>query len=111
MTQIMTQLTDLLEEERVALVAGALDRLPELRSRKESLLAELEAAPDRTLPAELRELCERNQLLISAALDGTKAALKRMAELRAVQSQLSTYESAGRKQSVPAKPGSLERKA
>lgn len=111
MDEISTQLQALLEEERMDLIAGNLDRLEEFTSRKEALANAFLSEGGTNLTPELKEMCARNQELIAAALKGAKAATKRLAELRAVQSRLSTYDQAGQKQTVSSAPSALEKKA
>ena len=111
MDEISTQLKALLEEEREALVAGNLDRLEEFTAEKDRLADAILAEGRPPLGPELKQMCSRNQELIAAALKGARAATKRLTELRAVQSRLSTYDQAGQKQIVSSAPSALEKKA
>lgn len=111
MDDLATQLHALLEEERAELIAGNLDRLGALTAEKNRLAAAILNGQSAALTPELKDLCARNQELVAAALKGARAATKRLTELRAVQSRLSTYDQSGQKQTVSATPSALEKKA
>ncbi len=93
----------LLDSERQALVSGNLDELSQLHDRKEQLISALNAL-DR-LEADalvgVREKMSRNQALLSSAMEGIRAVADRMAELRRVRQNLSTYDRDGKRHQFP----------
>lgn len=107
-------LTDLLEEERSALLRGDLDATAALLPEKERLLAALpEAAAPKAAP--LQELAKRvacNQLLLEGALEGLRSVTERLAALRRVRDSLETYGADGKRRRHGTSPRrALERRA
>ncbi len=113
-TQLFRDLDALLDEERKALMEGALDRLPGLLNQKQALLdkvARLEADPGEKLAA-LHEKTLRNQTLLDAAVEGIRSVAERLAALRRVRDSLDTYDSDGQLLRVSSKGAAhLERRA
>ncbi|SLN63202.1 hypothetical protein [Roseisalinus antarcticus] len=112
MTDTVMRLRDLLESEREALLSGDLRTVGRLGAEKLDLVEGLETAPagDGTL-REIAELSARNQSLIAAALDGTRSVVRRLGQLKDVQSQLTTYDANGRKAQVLTASVRSDRKA
>lgn len=95
-------LSDLLDSERKALLAGELNRLADMLEPKETLIDAINAGPQDDLNG-LRQLdakVKRNQLLLDGALEGIRAVAIRMAELRQVRNGLETYGADGKKRTI-----------
>lgn len=110
----ITQLDQLLEDERRVLLAGELSKLAHLLPKKESLIDALgsEQTPDRDALEALNQKVERNQLLLDSALDGIRSVARRLATLRRVRTSLETYDADGRKKSIGmSKDGRVEKRA
>ena len=107
-------LAGLLDDERAALLAGELARLPEFIAAKERLLSRLEGAanppPAVSLDA-LRAKAQDNQLLLDAALRGVQAARARLDVARGGGPALSTYDAKGRAETHGGARPSFERRA
>lgn len=107
-------LDDLLEDERDALLAGALDRIADLHDRKTELIETLHLLDlqDQQQLSELSQKLDRNQALLSSALDGIRSVAQRLAAVRQVRENLDTYGSDGQRKSVKTKvEKSLEKRA
>lgn len=113
MTMVAT-LSDLLDQERVALLDGDLDQVTKLLEPKEELFGKIgeNAQHDAGALQALDAKVKRNQLLLNGALEGIRTVKERMAALRRVQTSLDTYSADGRKQEIQLKPpSSVERRA
>jgi len=99
-----TALEALLDEARVALVAGDLSLLAEITPRME-LLAETLTAPDRATAERLQRKASRNALLLQSAARGVRSAMGRLSEIT-TPPMLVTYDALGRRGAVagPASP-------
>lgn len=110
----ISELDDLLEAERDALLSGNLDQIGRLLERKEALIDELstlERFESDTLQSLTGKL-KRNQALLDSALEGIRKVAKRLAALRRVRSTLDTYDSNGAKKSIDiVSEGSIEKRA
>jgi hypothetical protein len=106
-------LAAVLEDERQALLAGDLDRLPALLLRKQSLAERLGAAvPPAPALAGLRAAAVRNARLLAAARAGLDGALERVAALRGGGAAgFDSYDARGRPARVTARDVRLERRA
>jgi hypothetical protein len=92
----------LLEEERTALLSGALDKLTDMLPRKEALIDALNGVPHADIPT-LQSLdikVKRNQLLLDGALEGIRNVAERLATLRRLRGSLETYGSDGKKRNI-----------
>ncbi|MFK7834741.1 MAG: flagellar export chaperone FlgN [Sulfitobacter sp.] len=99
----VSELADLLDAEREALLAGDLEKLNDLLVPKEALIdamGDLHKPDAETLDA-LGTKVERNQLLLDGALEGIRAVATRMAKLREVKGTLETYGADGKKRDIP----------
>ena len=104
----------LLDDERQALLTGDFDALQKILDQKEDLIKVLSTqhGSDFSGMQMLAPQIERNQELLSHALDGVRAVARRLAELRQVRESLDTYDATGRRKSVPAQSEhSLEKRA
>ena len=113
-TGTLTELNDLLDAEREALLQGDLEKLNALLVPKEALIEAVNKTAQSDLPA-LRKLdskVRRNQLLMDGALEGIRAVALRLARLREVKGALETYGADGKKHDIIAAPDStVERRA
>ena len=113
-TQLFRDLDTLLDDEKAALMDGALDNLPALLARKQALLEKVtQLGPDAgDNLAGLQQKTLRNQTLLDAALDGIRSVSERVAALRRVRASLDTYDREGQVLRVSAKSAThLERRA
>ena len=95
-------LSDLLDAERQALLAGDLEALGGLLEEKEALIEAMNAARHHDTDG-LRRLdskVRRNQLLLNGALEGIRNVSNRVAELRKLRTSLETYDARGQKRSI-----------
>lgn len=107
-------LDDLLDKERVALLAGNLELIGRILARKEALMdtlgdhskLEFEALSD------VRSKAFRNHALLGSALDGIQRVADRLVAMRRIRNSLETYDALGQRQKVvmPLK-GSVEKHA
>lgn len=106
-------LNALLQEERNALVRGDLEGLQTLADRKSEVFDDLDvSALPRQEFEQLQHMLDRNQALLSSALDGIRAVATRMAELRKTRSGLETYDQSGsRSRFETRQPQALEKRA
>ncbi len=112
--KIISQLDDLLEQERNALFQGELDKLVGLIEKKRQLIEALNAfGVSKTDELDLlKGKAARNQELLDSALKGIKSVSTRLATLQKVRQSLDTYDAKGRKQTIQAElPNKLEKRA
>lgn len=100
MADPMRDLDNLLDLERLYLLKGALDHLPEISDRKLELVDELHGQ-SHALPDAIREKLHKNQDLLKSAIAGIQAAKNRMTEFRHVRDCLSFYGPQGHMQNIP----------
>ena len=111
---IIESLDVLLERERQALIGGHLDAVPDILSRKETLLSRLSAQSGFQAKhlTHLRDKVSRNQILLESALRGIHEVADRISTLRRAQRSLETYDSAGGKTVIVTRPEhKMERRA
>lgn len=99
---ILASLADLLDRERTALLNGDLEAISRGLSEKERLINAsnaLHSDHEKDLSA-IRGKAQRNQILLSSALDGIRAVSDRVAALRRVRDTLETYDQTGRKTAI-----------
>jgi len=101
-TEIMAGLDAILERERSALLAGDLDKMPQLLEEKTALIEALEALdPDDKPDMEpLRDKAERNQALLDGALQGIRQVAGRLAAFRRLRHSFVTYDETGHKRTI-----------
>ena len=113
-TDIMADLDALLEEEREALLTGALHRIEELMQRKSALIDTyvLASADKPDALADLQGRLGRNQVLFDQALAGIRNVAARLGTLRRLRKTLETYDRNGQKSAlVTSEENRLERRA
>ena len=111
---LLDSLSSLLEEERNALLSGALEDVADILERKERLIDALAAQDlhDRPALEQLHASLSRNQQLYDRALEGIRSVSTRLSALRRVRKTLETYDSMGRKTDIAEPPAQrLERRA
>ena len=107
-------LDDLLDAERKALLAGELDKISRLHERKTALVEQLRVQDlqDQAQMTSLTGKIDRNQALLSSALDGIRSVATRLAAVRHVRETLETYDANGLKKAIkPQAEKSLEKRA
>ncbi|WP_089898517.1 hypothetical protein [Loktanella fryxellensis] len=101
-----------LQDERIALLSGRLDALPDLAQRKLDLLPSLlSATHDAATIARIDQALRRNARLLAAARDGIAAARDRLTAVKAVRDGLDVYGADGSRTSILRRNDMLERKA
>ncbi len=96
---LIKSLEEVLDLERAALVEGDLDRLNHMVPEKEKLIGALNDLQVLSSDDLIRvhQKVERNQALLNSAADGIRAVASRMAELRRVRHEFSTYGADGQR--------------
>jgi flagellar biosynthesis/type III secretory pathway chaperone len=108
----ITQLHQILDQERRALVTADFDGLASYVSQKEQLLLQMEeTSPPRDVLRPIRQKMDENLTLLAAAIKGVTAAGERLADLQNVKAGLSVYDHAGRLELVRTHNPALEKKA
>lgn len=114
MSTLFAALDDLLEDERDALLNGRLESIAALHDRKSELIEELRHLDlkDQQKLSQLGQKLDRNRALLSSALDGIRAVIQRLADVRQVREGLETYGADGQRKLIKT-PGeqSLEKRA
>lgn len=111
---IMAALDALLEEERTALVSGALERIEDVMERKSALIDALaeSGVDDAETVSALQAKLGRNQVLFDQALAGIRTVASRLSALRHLRKTLETYDQHGRKSALmTSTENKLERRA
>ena len=111
---VIDALDDLLDAERKALLAGELDKIGRLHDRKARLVEQLSLLEleDQNQLDSISTKIDRNQMLLSSALDGIRSVARRLAAVRHVRETLETYDADGRKNTIKTKTEqSLEKRA
>ena len=96
--EVRDRLEACLMRERAALLAGDFAALARLEDEKSALVAAAGALDDRRI----RDLADRNNVLLRAAGEGLKAAQARLADLRDAKHGFSTYGADGSRRDAPA---------
>lgn len=98
-TDLIRSLEEVLDLERNALVSGDLDRLNHMTPEKEKLIGAINALQvfESGELIRLQQKVERNQALLNSAAEGIRSVAARMAELRRVRQELSTYNADGQR--------------
>ena len=98
-TDLIKSLDEVLDLERHALVEGDLDRLTHTAPEKEKLIGALNDMQvfDSDELIRLQKKVARNQALLNSAADGIRAVAARMAEMRRVRQEFSTYGADGQR--------------
>jgi len=98
-TDLIKSLEEVLDLERTALVDGDLDRLNHMAPEKEKLIGAINELRvfDSDELIRIQKKVERNQALLNSAAEGIRAVASRMAELRRVRQEFSTYGADGQR--------------
>ena len=111
---LVSELDDILDEERRILLSGNLDMMKELVDRKEKVMDQLAdaEASDPQMLSSLNDKLKRNQALLDQALEGIRSVAKRLSALRRVRRSLDTYDARGEKKEIDmGKPVTVEKRA
>ena len=106
------ELKGLLDDEKVALLAGDYEKLTQIAARKQTCMTRLAAAaPSAATLRDLKARLQTNQDLTASALRGVQAAKARWAELEKVRDGLTTYDLSGKVAVVPTQQSRVQKKA
>ncbi len=110
---IIAALDGLLDRERKAVLAGALDTLAPLMAEKSALIDALAAlGPVGITMDGVRAKARRNQDLIESAMEGIRSVAQRLATIRRLRASMDTYDSAGQRQPIQGgRGGNVEKRA
>ena len=110
---ITDALEDLIDQERAAILAGALDDVSKIAIEKERIIGRLEiTACDPATLGRLRKKSKRNQQLLTAALRGVRAVMSRLNILRNGPGEMNTYDQSGQRKTLNGgHRGALHRRA
>lgn len=100
--RILSALDACLEREKAALLSGDLSAISELMEEKSDLIAQLNAqgATEDGALTFLKDKAERNQVLLSGALDGIKRVSDRLSAMQALRHSFDTYDQAGQRKTI-----------
>jgi len=110
---IIDTLEDLIDKERAAILAGALDEVSRLSIEKEQVMGQqaLAACNPETLDR-LRKKTARNQQLLTAAIRGVRSVMSRLNILRNGPGEMNTYDQSGQRTTLNSgHNGALHRRA
>jgi hypothetical protein len=97
------RLQELIEAERIALLAGDFDRISDIMEEKQGLVDGLDdAALDGDALSSVRDGLRRNHALFDEALAGLRNVAARLGDLNRVRKSINTYDSHGRKRQIDA---------
>lgn len=110
---IADALEDLIDKERAAILAGALDEMGRIAAEKERILeGRALSAPNQNTLDRLRRKAARNQQLLTAAIRGVRAVSSRLDVLRNGPGEMNTYDRAGQRTTLNSRhQGALHRRA
>jgi len=102
-TSLIKSLEEILDLERAALVEGDLDLLTHMAPEKEKLIGSINDlhVRDSNELSRVQNKVERNQPLLNSAAEGIRAVAGRMAELRRIRQEFSTYGADGQRSGFP----------
>jgi hypothetical protein len=84
--------------------------LPKILAETERQLEHLQPLTDRSVVERLKYKADRNGRCLQAAARGLRAAQRRLGEVSAADSQLSTYTNTGKRSDVPTMPGIMAKR-
>ena len=111
---LLSDLDDMLERERAALLAGDLEGLSRILREKERVIDALnQGLPDDSGSlGTLKAKANRNQVLLDRAVEGIRVVADRVSALRRVRETLETYDQSGRKTTLESlHKGRVEKRA
>lgn len=117
MQKRLSQLKELLLQDRSSLLAGDFSALSENSATINAVVSELEQSLEagdqefRPLLEEVQSLAKRNASLLTAGIEGTKAAKEKVEMIRRATSQLNTYTIDGNVEDVSLQSGKIEKRA
>ncbi|MDT8857998.1 hypothetical protein RNZ50_23790 [Paracoccaceae bacterium Fryx2] len=110
MSDMGTTLERHLDAMHAAVLAGDLATLTPLGAEVEALVEQIGGIADDALIQRLRQKAGRNAACLLAALNGLRAARRRIGEVKAVRAGMATYDGQGRRISVAADGAHLTRR-
>lgn len=114
MNAMIGALSDLIDREKAAILDGDFAVLAKLADRKTALVAQINsiATPQEASLLRVQEKIQRNQELLSRAMEGVRTVSARLAELKRVRDGLQTYDAQGQRQTHGGQQvSSVERRA
>ncbi len=112
---VLAKLSEILEEEKAALIVGDFTKIEESYEVKKELIEDVQkTASAKDLPEldVVRAKLKRNQELFDNALSGIRAVAARIADARKAAQGIDTYDAQGNKKRIEnKKKGSLEKRA
>lgn len=105
----LDRLSQILEIERTALLAGDLGALEALGPEKEAIAATFDESDGRELQS-ISGALARNGALLAAARDGVTTVLSTLQNQRTARSTLSSYDSSGKATTISKTPHGTERR-
>jgi len=102
---------NLLDKERVAILAGDFDVLRRMMAEKERLIGAAQRATPTESVARLKQMAEHNQNMLRAATQGIRAVTEHLAKAGQPSKPLQTYSRSGQRQAHAARKSSMERRA
>ncbi|MDU8910973.1 flagellar protein FlgN [Aestuariicoccus sp. MJ-SS9] len=98
----LNALDSILEEERLALLSGELNRISDLMAEKEALIDTLKQSEIGTTEDldPVQQKLRRNQELFDHALAGVRSVAERLATLRHLRKALDTYTADGQRSTI-----------
>ena len=98
-SDLIEQMHDLLDRERIALMRGQLEEVGRLFELKQSLIDRIGSSedPDRDDLETVHTKVIRNQALLNGAMEGIRAVSDRISEMQKVKQGLDTYDKSGRR--------------
>ncbi|HEY0214223.1 MAG TPA: hypothetical protein VGC40_11635 [Paenirhodobacter sp.] len=103
-------MSDLLQQERQAILAGDFDKLPALIQAKEQLVS-TDFSLSRDQAAKLQNSAQENQRLLSASLRGVRSAINRLRQIEDGAKGYTGYDRNGQATPIRRAEGSVERRA
>lgn len=113
----IAQILEALDAEREMIRTGHLNGLADLVENRERAIANLDLTNTANQPvivqgvAEISKRAKRNAGLLEAAIEGVKAAEKRLSEIYEARNTLGTYERDGTKSIGPVNESTIKKRA
>jgi hypothetical protein len=105
----MLKLTQALDKVQSALMAGAFDQLQDLSAEIERLMETVEIRTEQDA-ALIRQKASRNAACLGAAMQGVRAAQRRLTDLREASTGHRTYGPLGQRSAIATGPSSLRQR-
>ena len=106
----MDEIEILMDDIHAAIVSGKTKEIPEIGARLENALAHLQKQPTADNLTRLRNKAARNQVLLAAAGQGIRAAMRRIEEVRQAQLGSEFYDVTGQRHIIAPNKDQLSRR-